>query len=152
MSQPLTSGTLPGNTIPNPKEELNAITTQSGVSYDGPSIPAPSPVREVIPDTEVTKDKVHSSNPQSTAHVQPPVVQIPIPKPDVPKKNYKPSLPYPSRLNEQKRHDKTNRQMEKFLDIFQKLHFDISFMDALVYMPKFASTFKNIFSNKEKLL
>ena len=42
--------------------------------------------------------------------------------------------------------------MEKFLDIFQKLHFDISFMDALVYMPKFASTFKNLISNKEKLL
>jgi hypothetical protein len=41
--------------------------------------------------------------------------------------------------------------MENFLDIFQKLHFDISFMDALVYMQKFASTFKNLISNKEKL-
>ncbi|GKC89842.1 reverse transcriptase domain-containing protein [Tanacetum coccineum] len=31
------------------------------------------------------------------------------------------------------------------------LHFDISFADALLYMPKFASTFKSLLSNKEKL-
>nr|GEV22002.1 DNA-directed DNA polymerase [Tanacetum cinerariifolium] len=38
------SGTLPGNTITNPKEELNGITTQSGVAYQGPIIPTPSKV------------------------------------------------------------------------------------------------------------
>ena len=42
--------------------------------------------------------------------------------------------------------------MKKFLEIFQKLHFDISFADALLYMPKFASTFKSLINNKEKLL
>ncbi|GJW51228.1 reverse transcriptase domain-containing protein [Tanacetum coccineum] len=31
------------------------------------------------------------------------------------------------------------------------LHFDLSFTVTLLYMPKFASTFKNILSNKEKL-
>nr|GEV26439.1 reverse transcriptase domain-containing protein [Tanacetum cinerariifolium] len=36
------SGTLPRNTIANPKIELKAITTQSGVSYDGPQIPPPA--------------------------------------------------------------------------------------------------------------
>nr|GEY57844.1 reverse transcriptase domain-containing protein [Tanacetum cinerariifolium] len=41
--------------------------------------------------------------------------------------------------------------MRKFLQIFQSIHFDISFSDALLYMPKFASTFKNLLSNKEKL-
>ncbi|GJS58501.1 reverse transcriptase domain-containing protein [Tanacetum coccineum] len=41
--------------------------------------------------------------------------------------------------------------MLKFLQIFQRLHFDISFADALLYMPKFASTFKSLLSNKEKL-
>ncbi|GJS32372.1 reverse transcriptase domain-containing protein, partial [Tanacetum coccineum] len=35
--------------------------------------------------------------------------------------------------------------------IFQRLHFDISFADALLHMPKFASTFKSLLSNKEKL-
>nr|GFB73062.1 reverse transcriptase domain-containing protein [Tanacetum cinerariifolium] len=34
--------TLPGNTITNPKEELNGITTRSGVDYQGPKTPSPS--------------------------------------------------------------------------------------------------------------
>ncbi|GKA86247.1 reverse transcriptase domain-containing protein, partial [Tanacetum coccineum] len=41
--------------------------------------------------------------------------------------------------------------MLKFLQIFQRLHFDISFADALLYMPKFAYAFKSLLSNKEKL-
>ncbi|GJY64881.1 reverse transcriptase domain-containing protein [Tanacetum coccineum] len=32
-----------------------------------------------------------------------------------------------------------------------RLHFDLSFADALLHMPKFASTFKSLLSNKEKL-
>ncbi|GKF24792.1 reverse transcriptase domain-containing protein, partial [Tanacetum coccineum] len=95
---------------------------------------------------------VQSTNLESTAHVQPLVVQDPIPKPDVaPKPNPKPSIPYPSRLNDQKLREKANNQMLKFLQIFQKVHFDISFADALLHMPKFASTFKSLLSNKEKL-
>nr|GFC51335.1 reverse transcriptase domain-containing protein [Tanacetum cinerariifolium] len=41
--------------------------------------------------------------------------------------------------------------MLKFLQIFQRLHFDISFADALLHMPKFAFTFKSLLSDKEKL-
>nr|GFA96518.1 reverse transcriptase domain-containing protein [Tanacetum cinerariifolium] len=36
------SGTLPGNTITNPKEELKGITTRSGVAYQGPKTPSSS--------------------------------------------------------------------------------------------------------------
>ncbi|GKA88397.1 hypothetical protein Tco_0810161, partial [Tanacetum coccineum] len=32
------SGSLPSNTVANPRGELKAITTRSGVSYDGPSV------------------------------------------------------------------------------------------------------------------
>ncbi|GJU48756.1 reverse transcriptase domain-containing protein [Tanacetum coccineum] len=35
------SGSPPSNTISNPRGELKAITTRSGVSYDGPPIPPP---------------------------------------------------------------------------------------------------------------
>nr|GEX19706.1 reverse transcriptase domain-containing protein [Tanacetum cinerariifolium] len=42
--------------------------------------------------------------------------------------------------------------MEKFFQIFQDLHFDISFADALLLMPKFASTIKSLLTNKDKLL
>ncbi|GJV45077.1 hypothetical protein Tco_1429613 [Tanacetum coccineum] len=40
-NQPSSSSSLPSNTIPNPRNETKAITTRSGVSYDGPPIPPP---------------------------------------------------------------------------------------------------------------
>ncbi|GKA50818.1 hypothetical protein Tco_0743891 [Tanacetum coccineum] len=35
------SGPLPSNTVANPRGDLKAITTRSGVAYDGPPIPPP---------------------------------------------------------------------------------------------------------------
>nr|GFB74864.1 hypothetical protein [Tanacetum cinerariifolium] len=67
------SGTLPGNTVTNPKEDLKGITTRSGVVYKGPTIPTPSKV--VKQGTEVTKDPMQNTSPRSTTHVQPPVTQ-----------------------------------------------------------------------------
>ncbi|GJV50317.1 hypothetical protein Tco_1440529 [Tanacetum coccineum] len=156
------SGTLPSNTITNPKEDLKGITTQSGVAYQGPMIPttSSSPPKVVERETEVTKDTVPPTNNGSTKDVQPPVVQVqpqvpnsePVVAPvSAPKPNPKPSIPYPSRLNDQKIREKANNQIEKFYQIFQDLHFDISFADALILMPKFASTLKSLISNKEKL-
>nr|GFC01414.1 reverse transcriptase domain-containing protein [Tanacetum cinerariifolium] len=52
------SGTLPGNTDTNPKEDLKGITTQSDVAYQGPTIPTQSKV--VKKGTEVTKDQVQT--------------------------------------------------------------------------------------------
>nr|GEU45527.1 reverse transcriptase domain-containing protein [Tanacetum cinerariifolium] len=49
------------------------ITTRSGVAYQGPPIPTPSKV--VKQGTEVTKDQVQTPSSQSTAPVQPPVIQ-----------------------------------------------------------------------------
>nr|GEV61024.1 DNA-directed DNA polymerase [Tanacetum cinerariifolium] len=149
-----TERSLSSNTIANPRGDVKAITTRSGVAYDGPTIPPTSSSlpKEVEHEIEVTKDKVKTSSSKSTAHVQPSVVQVPILEPNVASKpNPKPSIPYPSRLNDQKLCEKANNQMLKFLQIFQRLHFDISFADALLYMPKFASTFKSLISNKEKL-
>ncbi|GJY00735.1 hypothetical protein Tco_0358887 [Tanacetum coccineum] len=81
MNNPSGSGSLPSNTIANPRGDLKAITTRSGVSYDGPTIPpTSSPIpKEVKHEPEATKDKVQTTSSGSTAHVQPPVVQVPIP-------------------------------------------------------------------------
>ncbi|GJU38318.1 hypothetical protein Tco_1191275 [Tanacetum coccineum] len=38
MNTASTSGTLPSNTVTNPKEDLKGITTRSGVAYKGPTI------------------------------------------------------------------------------------------------------------------
>nr|GEY09695.1 reverse transcriptase domain-containing protein [Tanacetum cinerariifolium] len=72
------SGTLPSNTITNPKEDLKGITTQSGNAYQGPTIPttSSSPSQVVECETEMTKDTVPPTNNRSTKDVQPSVVQI----------------------------------------------------------------------------
>nr|GEX32368.1 reverse transcriptase domain-containing protein [Tanacetum cinerariifolium] len=72
------SGTLPSNTITNPKEDLKGITTRSGTAYHGPTIPttSSSPPKVVERETEVTKDMVPPTNNRSTKDVQPLVVQI----------------------------------------------------------------------------
>nr|GEY37694.1 reverse transcriptase domain-containing protein [Tanacetum cinerariifolium] len=139
MNTALSSGsrTLPCNTITNPKEDLKGITTQSGTAYQGPTIPTTSSSlpKVVKRETEVTKDTVPPTNNRSTQDVQPP----------------KPSIPYLSRLHDQKLRDKANDQKEKFFQIFQDLNFNISFADALILIPKFGPTVKSLLTNKEKL-
>nr|GEW60742.1 reverse transcriptase domain-containing protein [Tanacetum cinerariifolium] len=163
-------GTLPSNTITNPKEDLKGITTRSGTAYQGPMIltTSSSLLKVVEREIEVTKDTVHPTNNGSTKDVQPPIIQIetrvlnfkpvvtPIIEPIVapvsaPKPNQKPSISYLSRLHDQKLRDKTNDQKEKFFKIFQDLNFNISFTDALILMPKFGPTIKTLLTNKDKL-
>nr|GEU56911.1 reverse transcriptase domain-containing protein [Tanacetum cinerariifolium] len=108
------------------------------------------------------------TNNGSTKDVQPLVVQIetlipnsePIVEPvaesveapvSASKPNSKPSIPYPSRLHDQKLRDKANDQKEKFFQIFKDLDFNINFTDALILMPKFGPTIKSLLTNKEKL-
>nr|GEZ27866.1 reverse transcriptase domain-containing protein [Tanacetum cinerariifolium] len=64
------SGTLPGNTVTNLKEDLKGITTQSGVAYQGPK--THSLFKQ---ETKVTKDQVQNPSSQNTAPVQPSVIQ-----------------------------------------------------------------------------
>nr|GEZ76051.1 DNA-directed DNA polymerase [Tanacetum cinerariifolium] len=65
--------------------------------------------------------------------------------------NLKPSIPYPSRGDNEKYRDQANEQIEKFYEIFKDMSFEISFTDALILMPKFASTLIALIENKEKL-
>ncbi|GJY78762.1 reverse transcriptase domain-containing protein [Tanacetum coccineum] len=104
-------GALPSNTIPNPREDIKVITTRSGITLAGPSVPSPnsfSSSKEVEQDPETTMDQVHISSSGSIARV--------------------PSL------------------------MFKKLHFNISFVEALAQMPKYAEMLKDLLTNKEKLL
>nr|GEU62842.1 reverse transcriptase domain-containing protein [Tanacetum cinerariifolium] len=55
----------------------------------------------------------------------------------------KTNFPYPSRLAKEKIHEKDDILAAKFMEIFRDLHFELSFADALVHMPKFAPMFKN---------
>ncbi|GJX94799.1 reverse transcriptase domain-containing protein [Tanacetum coccineum] len=162
MNTASTLGTLPSNTDTNPKEDLKGITTRSGVAYKGPTIPitSSSSPKVMEHDTEVTKDTMPPTNNGSTEDVQPPVVPIvnhesisePANAPvSASRPNQKASIPFPSRRNDERRREKANDQIEKFYEIFRDLSFEISFTDALMLMPKFASTLKTLIGNKEKL-
>nr|GEY50467.1 reverse transcriptase domain-containing protein [Tanacetum cinerariifolium] len=67
LNQSSASGTLPSNTISNPKGEMKAITTRSGVAYEGHSIPTPKKVVER--ETEETTDKEQTNFQGNTAHI-----------------------------------------------------------------------------------
>nr|GEU70646.1 reverse transcriptase domain-containing protein [Tanacetum cinerariifolium] len=129
------SRTLPSNTITNPKEDLKGITTRSGNTYQGPTIPTTSSPPNVV--------EFETQIPNS----EPIVAPVSDPKP-----NPKPSIPYPSTLHDQKLRNKANDQKEKFFQIFQDFNFNISFADVLILMPKFGPTIKSLLTNKEKLV
>nr|GEV41716.1 reverse transcriptase domain-containing protein [Tanacetum cinerariifolium] len=127
--------------------EMKAITIRNYVASEGPSIPTLKMVVER--ETNETMDKEQTNFQGSTAHIQPPVTLIL--EPGVSKSLPKSNIPYHSRLNDQKLRKKATNQMEKFFQIFQDLHFDISFADALFLMPRFSSTIKSLLTNKDKL-
>nr|GFA03153.1 hypothetical protein [Tanacetum cinerariifolium] len=109
---------------------------------------------------EATKDTMNPTNNGNTEDVQPQAVQsespVSISEPAIaPVSASKPKpkalIPYLSRRNNERNHEKANNQIEKLYYIFKDMSFKISFGDALILMPKFASTLKALIENKEKL-
>ncbi|GJV34921.1 reverse transcriptase domain-containing protein [Tanacetum coccineum] len=123
-------GSLPSNTVTNPKEDLKGITTRSGVAYQGPTTPTTTSSPKVV------EHQTHVPN------FEPVVAPVP---------NLKPTILYPLRRNDERHREKANDQIKKFYEIFKDLNFKISLTDDLILMPKFASTLKALIGNKEKL-
>ncbi|GJW33506.1 hypothetical protein Tco_0053538 [Tanacetum coccineum] len=151
------SGPLPSNTIANPKGELKAITTRSGIVLDGPSVLMPPPFINPEEDERVEETLTDPELVEYTIKVPPPLVQ----KPQAPsQKSYEmpkrdplhPNIPYPSRMNKEKQQDKDEIQIHKFWQMFKQLHINISLADALILIPKYQKMLKALLSNKEKLL
>ncbi|GKC79327.1 hypothetical protein Tco_1130101, partial [Tanacetum coccineum] len=130
--------------------EVKVITTRSGMTLAGPSVPPPPPFsssKEVERDPEPIIDWVHISSSKSTAHVPSLVIQPALisKSNEIPEQNpYQPPIPYPLRLNKDKLQDKFDIQIHKFLQMFKKLHFNISFAEALAQMPKYAKMLKDL--------
>nr|GFB24939.1 reverse transcriptase domain-containing protein [Tanacetum cinerariifolium] len=98
----------------------------------------PSNTEDVQPQAASSKHLVSTSEPANT-----PV--------SASKPNLQASIPYPSRRNDERNREKANNQIEKFYQLFKYMSFEISFTDALILMPKFASNLKALIGNKEKL-
>nr|GEX75639.1 reverse transcriptase domain-containing protein [Tanacetum cinerariifolium] len=169
VSQAATKNYNQGNTSFQP-QMVNQPPAYQAPAYQAP-IPQPQSVSKTDFESYVkanyavlrnmqTKDQVQTPSSQSTTLVQPPVVRSetqtlvsePIVAPvSAPMPNLKPSIPYPSRRDNERRRDQANEQIEKFYEIFRDMIFEISFTDALILMPKFVSTLKTLTGNKEKL-
>ncbi|GJT79320.1 hypothetical protein Tco_1053662 [Tanacetum coccineum] len=147
------SGTLPSQTVTNPRQQINAITTRSGKTLEEPSIPlVPSPdvskpQKEPEQNPETSTEKVQNPNLENTAHVPSPgeedSIFMELPKPKAKKtvnldpnpNSYPSKLPYPERMKVRE-HDKPSAQYSRFLKMFKQLRLEIGLKDALVEMPK----------------
>ncbi|GJV49091.1 reverse transcriptase domain-containing protein [Tanacetum coccineum] len=168
------SGTLPSQTVTNPRQQINAITIRSGKTLEEPSIslvPTPDasiPQNEPEQNSEMSTKKAQNPNLENTAHVPPPgeedSIFMEIPKPKAkkiinieiqdlnsPRPNSYPSkLPYPERMKVRE-HDKPSAQYSQFLKMFKQLRLEIGLKDVLVEMPKFNKWLSSLLRNKEKL-
>ncbi|GJR17736.1 reverse transcriptase domain-containing protein [Tanacetum coccineum] len=162
------SGTLPSQTVTNPRQEINVITTRSGKTLEEPSIPlVPTPVtsipqKEPEQNPKTSTEKVQDLNLENTAHVPPPgeedSIFIEVPKPKAKKtdnldpnpNSYQSKLPYPERMKVRE-NDKPSAQHSQFLKMFKQLRLEIGLKDALVEMPKFNKWLSSLLRNKEKL-
>nr|GEV32227.1 hypothetical protein [Tanacetum cinerariifolium] len=116
------SGSLPSNTVANPKGELKAITTRSGIVLDGPFVPTPPPFINQEEDERVEETLTDQDLAEYTIKVPP-----------LPVQKYKPlSQRY-----------FVVHQMDPSLNI--------TLADALILMPKYQKMLKALLSNKEKL-
>nr|GEZ17286.1 reverse transcriptase domain-containing protein [Tanacetum cinerariifolium] len=133
------------NSFITPIAPLKAVTEE-------PSIPPPG-VDQQEPIEETTDTELPSPN-----DIQPPLVQVevqvdkPAEEPSMVIPKAKANLPYPSRLQKEKLREKDDILAAKFMEIFRDLHFELSFADALIHMPKFALMFKKLLNNKDKLI
>ncbi|GJY01118.1 reverse transcriptase domain-containing protein [Tanacetum coccineum] len=129
MNTASTSGTgsLPSNTVANPRGELKAITTRSGLVLDGPSVPMPPPFINLEEDERVEETLTDLELAKYTIKVPPPLVQKAKP---TSLKNYvvhkrdplHPNIPYPSRMHQEKQQEKDEVQIHKFWQMFKQLH------------------------------
>ncbi|GJU88963.1 reverse transcriptase domain-containing protein [Tanacetum coccineum] len=118
MNTASTSGTgsLPSNTVANPKGELKAITTRSGLVLDGPTVPMPPPFINPEEDERVEETLTDPEHGEYTIKVPPPQVQKAKPPSQ---RNFVihqrdpryPHIPYPSRMNQEKQKEKDEEKL-----------------------------------------
>ncbi|GJZ85960.1 reverse transcriptase domain-containing protein [Tanacetum coccineum] len=145
------------NTIANPKGELKAIITRSGLVLDGPSVPMPP--RLINPEEDERVEETLTDPELAEYTIKVPLLLVQKAKPTS-LKNYvvhkrdplHPNIPYPSRMHQEKQQEKDEVQIHKFWQMFKQLHINISLADALILIPKYQKMLKSLLSNKEKLL
>ncbi|XP_048490039.1 uncharacterized protein LOC104884063 [Beta vulgaris subsp. vulgaris] len=140
LSKP--SGQLPGQTEPNPKGHINAISLRSDKELQEPTrrvTEQKNTAKEVIKLSEEVQGKTGLEDEAKNTEKEEPTV--------IPMEPYKPHVPFPQRLAQAK----IEKKYGKFLDILKKLHINIPFLDAISEMPSYAKFLKDMLSNKRKI-
>nr|GEV75555.1 hypothetical protein [Tanacetum cinerariifolium] len=114
-------GSLPSNTIANPKGKLKAITTHSGLVIDGPIVPTPPQSINLEVDEHVEETFTDPDLAEYTIKVPPPL------------------------------QEKDEVLIQNFWQMSKQLHINITLADAVILMPKYQKIHKALLSNKEKL-
>ncbi|XP_039134241.1 uncharacterized protein LOC120271633 [Dioscorea cayenensis subsp. rotundata] len=131
-------GSLPSNTENNQREHLKAVTLRSGKQDEARAEEGSSTkhngvaAREDPKPSESELEGVKEKQDEATIQLQTP--RIP---------EYKPVIPYPARL----RQDKDEAQFRKFLNVFKQLHINIPLVEALTQMPKYTKFMKDLLTN-----
>ncbi|GJY69419.1 reverse transcriptase domain-containing protein [Tanacetum coccineum] len=150
-NQASNSSSLPSNTIPNPRNEAKAITTKINDlgNTNQASSSSTLPSNTILnPRNEAKEITTRSGASYDGPPIPPPVVEK---ESEVTKNTELPStedIQPPLLVQEQTK----DILASKFMEIFCNLHFELSFADALIHMPKFAPMFKKMLNNKDKLI
>ena len=123
-------GSLPSDTITNPKEQCKATSTRSGLQLQDAPVKL-SVEKKQLNDEEDASRKVGEE----------------IEKQELSVVKHEHRIPFPQRLQRKK----LDKQFAKFLEVFKKLHINIPFVEALAQMPTYTKFMKHILSNKRKL-
>ncbi|XP_061359925.1 uncharacterized protein LOC133303971 [Gastrolobium bilobum] len=151
-------GTFPSNTVINPKEQCNSITTRSGIVIQ----PVEKPI--AAPSSEKDAEKENPAEEKADDPVDKDAIIFGGPLNDTPRKKVTKKLSleermkslgdnpyvkalYPQRLQQHEQ----KKNISKFLEILKKLHINIPFAEALEQMPSYAKFLKEIITKKRKL-
>ena len=151
-------GTLPSDTIINPKEQCKAITLRSGKEVELPrgfggkqGVVVEDEVEEKVDEEERVEEKSEESVEEEVVEKEKQASAQPTSSNDTPQpsqvKAFVPPIPYPQRLKKYKE----AQSFAKFLEVFKKLHINIPFAEALAQMPTYVKFLKELLSNKRKL-
>ena len=155
MGQFREQGKLPSSTIVNPRERFeaaNAITLRSGKKVGtSPKTSKSSQVEdEKLQQEDETLDK-------ATTRVEQP---LPLPpKPSMPSKTTKvspnpvtsnvisPNVPFPHRFMQ----TRNEEEQKDILETFRKVHINITLLDAIKQIPKYAKFFKKLCTTRKQI-
>ncbi|KAL0433806.1 UNVERIFIED_CONTAM: Retrovirus-related Pol polyprotein from transposon.6 [Sesamum latifolium] len=119
-------GELPSDTEKNPKKQVNAITLKNGKTLGEEALK-----KQVEQTPDQRKEELKEETKGSPLKLN--LDTIP------------PYIPYPKRVKAN-----LDKLFGKFLEIFQKIHVNISLINALSQMPSYAKFLKEVISNKRK--